>query len=442
MALGAAHPLAWLPPFAVGLAAAVAGELSVGLLLYSTPGFLRALTLVLAVLLGSLALGLWTAPRRGAGVEGVRRRWLFALVAYAGAAAASGAWTARGGLATTGLDRGFGLALLAALPLYACGALLAAITDSVEDEASGARVAAPSLAGAATGALLTGLVLIPNLVPVSIYSLCLALISGGALVHGRVLSGHSETRVLGTLPSRRGEVRVEERSWGRPRRRERLLLENGRARGAEDEAGRPLSAWEWALLEWLPSRPDGAGDRLLFLGGGAETLPRLLLEARPDLHAVVVEPNAAVAEAARLHFGAPAGDPRLVTEVGDPEAAITDGQQPLGLVVADARALAPTVPVPQLDPAWLAALRARMAAGGALLLGGVDERAARGAPLDGLLEEGRRAFPYVSVHASPAEDARAGELLVVLATDEIAGRWRPRGWRTVLEADRPVPLTP
>jgi hypothetical protein len=284
-------------------------------------------------------------------------------------------------------------------------------------------------------------VLIPNLVPVSIYSLCLALISGGALVHGRVLSGHSETRVLGTLPSRRGEVRVEERSWGRPRRRERLLLENGRARGAEDEAGRPLSAWEGALLEWLPSRPDGAGEGLLFLGGGAETLPRLLLEARPDLHAVVVEPNAAVAEAARLHFGAPAGDPRLVTEVGDPGAAITDGRQ-LGLVVADARALAPTVPVPQLDLAWLAALCERMGAGGALLLGGIDERAARGAPLDGLLEEGRRAFPYVSVHASSAGNARAGELLVVLATDEVTGRWRPRGWTTLLETHRPVPLTP
>ncbi|MCJ7627054.1 MAG: hypothetical protein MUO50_01580, partial [Longimicrobiales bacterium] len=70
------------PPLLAGLVAAVALETSAGLLLYSDEGFLPALTLILAIEVGALGLGLWSGPMPVGGgvVELVRRRWLFCLV--------------------------------------------------------------------------------------------------------------------------------------------------------------------------------------------------------------------------------------------------------------------------------------------------------------------------------------------------------------------------
>ena len=430
------HPAFWVPPFLVGVVAAVAGELSVGLLLYATSGFLRSLTLVLAILLGSLALGLWTPPAESSRVEGLRRRWLLALLVFAGAAAVSGAWSARAGLATTAVDRGVGLAFLVGLPLYACGALLGAMTDPNDASATPSlSVAAPAAAGAAGGALLTGFVLVSALVPISIYSLCLLLISGGALVHGRVLSLEADRRVLASLPSRYGTVTVEERSAGRPRGRERILLENGRVRGAEDANGRPFRAWERGVLSWLSSRGRRLNQNdddlpVLFLGGGALTVPRLLLAQQPDVRVRVVEPNAAVLEAARSHFAFPVDNARFSVHECSPYEALSDCEGPLETVVADAGALAPGRPVPDLGEALLAGFRQRMRGGGVLAVAGLEERVALGPPLEGLIADGSRAFEHVSVHSSsPGEGNGASELVVLFSTDEVAHGWEAAGWQ-------------
>jgi len=236
------EPPSWTPAFIVGIAAAVAGELSVGLLLYVTPGFLPVLTLILTVLLGSLALGLWTAPKSSDQrlIESIRRRWMLALLAFAGGAAGSGAWTVQGGLAEAGVSRGVGLALLAAFPLYAGGALLGAMARPIRPGAPAAPIGVAAVAGAALGTILTGNVLVGMLVPVSIYAFCLVLLSGGALLHGRILAAEGERHRIAAMPSAFGEVRVEEWSWGRERPAERVLLENGRIVGAEDLERRPV----------------------------------------------------------------------------------------------------------------------------------------------------------------------------------------------------------
>lgn len=448
---------ALVPPFIAGLAAAVAAELATGLLLYATAGFLRALTLILAVLLGSLALGLWTAPGGDSVVESLRRRWLLTLVSFAGAAAVSGAWSMRGGLAEDGLARGIGLAFLAAVPLYACGALLAGIA-SVEAPERRSNVAATAAAGAAAGALITGLVLVSWLLPVSIYLFCLILLSGAALVHGRVLSGHGERHVLATLQSRFGEVRVEEvvRAGTPPRR---LLLENGRLRGAEDGAGGPGRAWEAGTLELLRSWPPPHGEamgrgreegareadaetaparetpgaqptvRVLLAGGGAMIVARVLLAEWPEGQVEVFERNEVVLQAAREHFDAPLGERRVAVLAQNPWDALASASGPWSWVIVDAAAVAPHDPLPELGAELLASLRRRIAPTGALVVGGVDAMSARGMPLDALLEAARSVFGTVAVYrgppaARPAEvrdgsAAPGGELLLVCVPDGV-----------------------
>lgn len=184
-------------PFLVGAATAVVAEVSVGLLLYTGEGMLRALTVLLATLLGALALGLWSAPPPGVTdpVEALRRRWLLVLVAFTVGGATALAWTLWGGLAGDGLRRGAGLALLAAFPLYAAGQLLGAM-GAVRADRSLPGPGGPAFAGAAIGAVATGLFLVQRFEPVTTYLLGVVVLSGGALLHGRSL-GRDDPREAG-----------------------------------------------------------------------------------------------------------------------------------------------------------------------------------------------------------------------------------------------------
>ncbi len=194
--MGARRRLAWIPPFLVGFAAATCAELAGGLLLYSGPGFLRALTLLLGVELGALALGLWVAEsgRPGDPMERARRRWLFCLVAFTAASGFAAAWQMIDGASAAFATRGLGLALLGGLPLYASGTVLGALDvvdrgnpDSHEAPAgtrTGTPVGAFAALGASAGVLTTGLVLLASLQPVSILLVCVVLVSAGALLHG------------------------------------------------------------------------------------------------------------------------------------------------------------------------------------------------------------------------------------------------------------------
>lgn len=173
--------LVWVPPFIAGAVAATAAELAAGLLLYSALGFLRALTVVLAVEMGAFGLGLWSAAGTHAGRdEQARRAWLFCLVAYSAAAALSAAWRLFGDQGASALTQGLGLALLGALPMFAVAALL----GSLGSGARGGNVGPSAALGASAGLLVTGFLLIPALEPSSILLMCVIALSGGALLHG------------------------------------------------------------------------------------------------------------------------------------------------------------------------------------------------------------------------------------------------------------------
>jgi len=186
--------LAWVPPFMAGAAAATAAELAAGLLLYSTLGFLRALTVVLTVQMGAIALGFWSATgqRRVGRVEAVRRRWLVCLVAFTAAAVYSGVWRFLGDNVSAGLSQGLGLALLGGLPLFAVAALLGAMAQlDREDPGRPGSVGASAALGAGVGFLVTGFVFIPSLEPSSSLLVCVIALSAGALAQGWVLDDGS-----------------------------------------------------------------------------------------------------------------------------------------------------------------------------------------------------------------------------------------------------------
>jgi hypothetical protein len=453
--------LSWIPPFAVGTAAAVAGEVAVGLLLYVTPGFVRPMTLILAVLLSSFALGLWTAPRANDATlpERLRRRWVLVLFAYGAGAVLSAAWTARGGLADTTYTRGLGLAFLAALPLYSCGALLGGMS-AARIQAARSPVGAAAAAGAALGTVLAGYVLVATLLPLSIFAFCLVLLSASAIIHGGVVGADGERTLYAMEPTLYGPVSVEDWSWGKSRR-ERVLQENGRVRGVEDGDGRPLRRWERAVLELIagilppprtvappadprtvlqdPAPPvsldpmttpfasggaeawphlptyesvaralDGApGEPLeipldpaiLLLGSGAMTIPRHVLAGQPEVRIDVIERNEVVLDASRSHFYAPAEGDRLQLIRKDPVYGLAQRAGPYQAIVVEAAAVAPQDPVPFAGGATLEALRDRLSQKGMLLIGGVDREHALGLPLERLLAEARKLFTTIAVLA-------------------------------------------
>lgn len=179
---------AFLPPFLVGAALAVVGEVSVGLLLYGGPGFIPALSVILAVILLSLAAGLRVGirGRQDDGPQGAGRWWLRLLVAVSLAAFFSALWEVFQGFQARTLTQGAGLAFLAALPMYCGGVVLGGLEGP--GYRAGRGVAPPALAGAGLGILGAGNFLFPALSPTVILLLCLMVVSAAAMLHGQVAS--------------------------------------------------------------------------------------------------------------------------------------------------------------------------------------------------------------------------------------------------------------
>lgn len=172
--------------FLVGVALALAWELSVGLLLYTSQGFVRALTVILAAGLGGLGLGLATGPT-GPGPEAgstLRRRWLLVVGAFGVAALVAWVGSGDGSVVEGAWRRGVDLALLTVLPLYAGGVLLAGLAGEAATPHAMSRpgIGASAVFGAAVGVTLQGVVFLGRFEPVSTYLVGVVLLSCGALI--------------------------------------------------------------------------------------------------------------------------------------------------------------------------------------------------------------------------------------------------------------------
>ena len=184
------HPLDWVAPFLVGTSAAIAGEVTMGMLVYAGDGFMRSLTTVLAVEGVALGVGLWSAPApHPALIDRLRRRWTLCLVAFMTATAFGVAWSVVPTIGSGAAGQALGLTLLGAAPLFTCGTVLGgmgSVTRSVADGALREPGAAAAL-GAGLGFVLTGLLLPRAPIPASLLLGCLVLLSAGGLVYGVVL---------------------------------------------------------------------------------------------------------------------------------------------------------------------------------------------------------------------------------------------------------------
>jgi hypothetical protein len=341
-----AHPLRWLPAFLVGMCAATAAELAVGLLLYSGPGFMRSLTTVLGVEAGALGAGLWTAPGlRPDILDSLRRRWLLGLVSFLLATVFSAFWSIARIAGGSALGQGMGLAFMGGLPLYACGGILGGMASANvgEPPGRGTPIGAPAFLGATLGFGATGIFLPHVVAPASLLLICLVLLSTGGLVYGSVVDARLRVFVRARRPTPSGEVRVEDRHLLATDGGGRFLLEGEHVRRwvplRREE--RPVP-WDLAVFRGLA--PEG-GDtyQVLLVGGGTSSLPAEGLARRPSVVVDVVERHAETLELADEQMGFPVSGEvgeRTKIHVGNVEDLLEGLRGPYRLILVDTTAYA------------------------------------------------------------------------------------------------------
>jgi len=381
----ASYRLAWAAPFLVGAAAAIAAEVATGILLYAGPGLMRSLTTVLAVQGVAFAAGLRgasaiTGPRS---LERLRRRWVFCLFAFVAAALFGTSWSVVADLGGGAVGQGLGLAVLGALPLYACGSVLAGMSAvAAEDPLGVLRGPGPAAAlGAAAGFVLTGALLPRAPIPASLLVACLVLLSAGGMIYGIVLASRPMIVVRATRRSVGTEVRVEDRMRLTNGDAARYLLEAGHPRryvSLEDNGATP---WDVVVARSLLADKVGPA-KVLCLGGGASSLPGTLASERPETSVDVLERNPAVLDLARDHFEGEAGNERVRVRVGNLDDLLAEAQGPYDLVLVDTGALAPIGGVAGLSRRARHALLGAVAWRGALAVGPYGNGRDLAAPAD------------------------------------------------------------
>lgn len=368
--------LAWLPPVLVGASAAVVAEVALALLLYGGPGFVRSLTTILAVEGLALAGGLWGAPRSDRDlVDRLRRRWLFCLLTFVVAAAYGTAWTFMPWLGEARAGQAVGLALVAALPLYAVGMVLGAMSMAASSDRGG-RLPTPgaaAAAGAAVGFVLTGLLLPRAPMPGSLLVGCLVLLSLGAMVFGTVLGARTEVVVHARRPGAAGDVTVQERRVAFDDVALLELWEGGfvrRTRSIDEDGPAP---WDVAVARAL--LPDEHAEwRVLVVGGGASSAAKTVLREHPSATVDVLERSAAVVELGREFFDTDlsvGSHERAAVAVGNLDDALSGVGYGYHLVLVDTGALAPLGGLRGLSEASKRALFGTVTRGGVLAWGPV-----------------------------------------------------------------------
>jgi hypothetical protein len=185
----------WAPAFVVGFGAGASGTVAVALLLYSGEGLLRSLALIVATQLGAFGLGLGIGGQPSEwsdALESLRSRWLFVLMAFLGATGFVFAWDFFAGFGASPLTQALGLALLAGLPLYACGRLLRGI-NTVRIMTGLAGDGAFAALGAAAAVLVIGLGALSNVGVTYVVLFLIVILSGTARFQGLVLEPVEES---------------------------------------------------------------------------------------------------------------------------------------------------------------------------------------------------------------------------------------------------------
>ena len=285
----------------VGISLCCIGFAGGSLLLFSAAGLLGAAGGYVATLLVALAAGIWAgAGERPSEAVGGRQRWTVAALAVAAAGAFAVFWGNYPGgdlapaLSTFGLlpFAGAVYAVGLILPLMLGQARQAVALLEPEERWDALGTLCVSLLGAmAVAALLLGRVVLPWMGPGP-----LLFATGGLLVVPTLFPPRrddGEERVVLQTESIVSEIEVVELRFP-GRQPERRLYVNGEEESGElIRTGAPTLAYIVAAEEWLAD-VAARGDRYLFLGGGAYTLPRRVAERDPAADITVVEVDPAI----------------------------------------------------------------------------------------------------------------------------------------------------
>lgn len=344
----ARHPLGWAPVLVVGIVCAVAAEVAIGLLLYAGPGFNRSLTTLLTVEALALAVGMRFPVPAPEVTDGLRRRWLLALMAFLVATVFGTLWTIMPTLGSGRWGQGLGLAVLAGLPLYGCGALFSGLAQEAREQgsSSGARLAALGTLGAALGFAATGLLLPRAPTPSSLLVGCLVLLSLGGMAYGVVRTGRPRRRLVAEGCAGPPPVWVEERVEAGGHAVDWILMEGPVVRATRRVAGPGAESTEepWDVAAVREHSASAAGSRrLLHVGGGASRAALVAVREGGAVEATVLERAHCVVDLGRSHLatGLPdqdaASSPGLQVRVGNIGDAVRELAGPYDLVLVDGR---------------------------------------------------------------------------------------------------------
>lgn len=411
---------------AAGFALAAVCFAGGGLLLFSADGLLGAAGSYAATLVVALAAGIWAGaadwpdePVRG------RRRWTAAALATAVAGAFALFWTLyEGGPYAPPLR------WVAVLPfagaVYLTGIILplmleqgrraTAMLDPEERWDASLTTLVALLGGGAAGALLASRLLLPAMGPGPLLFATAGLLVLPTLLPA--LPSPADERVLLETESPLSEIEVIE-ILVPGREPERRLYVNGEEESGElARSGRPTLAYIVAAEEWL-ARVSEAGDRYLFLGGGAYTLPRRVAERDPSAGITVAELDPAVTAAAYRFFGV-RPEHGIATINGDARAVATqllEQDRRFERIFVDVYAGAETLPVSLVTLEAFGLLREMLTPGGTLALNVIGNVTGPGSVrFWSIIETLSAAFPNLALYPHLGPDFADRQNVLVAAT--------------------------
>ncbi|HEX6039249.1 fused MFS/spermidine synthase [Longimicrobium sp.] len=430
-----------------GLALGVVVFAAGSLILYEASGVLAAAGGLVATFAAALAAGLW------AGSPGVRAdqaptwRWVGAGVAVAVAGGFGTLWAFYGWERFGGAGRAFALLFLVGVPVYALGFLLPALVawgggyhavgddDERRDEArrrGAEETVLAVLAGAAVGAALSGLALLPALSPgLLLMALGAALTFPLFFPRDGSAAPESDEHLVHEEETPYGTVRVTEivHPGGKRQPELRLYVDEEIESGELERSGAPTFAYVATAERWLRDvTQDGAS--YLFLGGGAYTLPRRIAEDDPGARITVVELDPAVTRAAYRFFGL-RSEHGIVTLHGDARAvsqALRPGEW--DRVVVDVFGGGEQVPHHLVTAEALALFRALLRPGGVALLNLIGVARGEGeCRFWSVARTVAAAFPAVRLYVHVGRDFPERQNFLMAASDDPAFAFPPSAGR-------------
>jgi len=175
-------------PFLVGGAIGAAIAAGHALLLYTGGGFLRAAGFLMAVTLGSMAAGLWTAGANRSR-PAPRSRWTWMMIAFGIAGIFAAAWNVNAPLRSAAWGGALAVLIVLAEPAYTAGLLLGGL-----GERPGAQ-APLAIAGAAIGVVLAATIFIPRADASTVYLGAAAAVLVAGVFPARTRAAHNEERI-------------------------------------------------------------------------------------------------------------------------------------------------------------------------------------------------------------------------------------------------------